>query len=186
MQFLGQFLVSFLLWNSDFNPRAFCVWSDDGRSFCQRISCFSRQYHVISITVDSNCKFEVNFSYLLFSIIWFITSCLSKITSSSIYLLVLFSKFTYRSKYYYTCIANIYHRQHNLLSRPPNKPPPHQYLHIKVYPTSHWPLDFPLNKLIVTSNDDEISASPRNIGIYMIVFEQNCNNLKMAAIGRNM
>jgi len=35
-------------------------------------------------------------------------------------------------------------------------------------------------------NDDEISASPRNIGIYMIPFEQNCNNLKMAAIGRNM
>ena len=34
--------------------------------------------------------------------------------------------------------------------------------------------------------DDEISASPRNIGIYMILFEQNCNNLKMAAIGRNM
>ena len=63
-----------------------------------------------------------------------------------------------------------------------------------LYPTSHWPLDFPLNKLtvtrnddlIVTRNDDEISASPRNIGIYMILFEQNCNNLKMAAIGRNM
>jgi len=34
--------------------------------------------------------------------------------------------------------------------------------------------------------DDEISASPRNIGIYMILFEQNCNKLKMAAIGRNM
>ena len=48
------------------------------------------------------------------------------------------------------------------------------------------PLGFPLNKLIVTRNDDEISASPRNIGIYMILFEQNCNNLKMAAIGRNM
>ena len=29
-------------------------------------------------------------------------------------------------------------------------------------------------------------ASPRNIGIYMILFEQNCDNLKMAAIGRNM
>ena len=40
--------------------------------------------------------------------------------------------------------------------------------------------------MIVTRNDDEISASPRNIGIYMILFEQNCNNLKMAAIGRNM
>jgi len=39
---------------------------------------------------------------------------------------------------------------------------------------------------IVTRNDDEISASPRNIGIYVILFEQNCNNLKMAAIGRNM
>ena len=48
------------------------------------------------------------------------------------------------------------------------------------------PLDFPLNKLIVTRNDDENSASPRNIGIYMIFFEQNCNNLKMVAIGRNM
>jgi len=35
--------------------------------------------------------------------------------------------------------------------------------------------------LIVTDNDDEISASPRNIGIYMIPFEQNCNNLKTAA-----
>jgi len=33
---------------------------------------------------------------------------------------------------------------------------------------------------------DGISASPRNIGIYMILFEQNCNKLKMAAIGRNM
>ena len=31
-----------------------------------------------------------------------------------------------------------------------------------------------------------IIASPRNIDIYMILFEQNCNNLKMAAIGRNM
>jgi len=38
----------------------------------------------------------------------------------------------------------------------------------------------------LTRKDDEISASPRNIGIYMIPFEQNCNNLKMAAIGRNM
>jgi len=47
-------------------------------------------------------------------------------------------------------------------------------------------LDFPLNKMILTRNDDEISASPRNIGIYMILFEQNCNNLKTAAIGRNM
>ena len=49
-----------------------------------------------------------------------------------------------------------------------------------------FPLDFPPNKLTVTRNDDEISASPRNMGIYMILFEQNCNNLKMAAIGRNM
>jgi len=48
------------------------------------------------------------------------------------------------------------------------------------------PLDFPLNKLTVTRNDDEISASAHNIGIYMILFEQNCNNLKKAAIGRNM
>ena len=32
----------------------------------------------------------------------------------------------------------------------------------------HWPLDFPPNKLIVTHNDDEISTSPRNIGIYVI------------------
>jgi len=29
---------------------------------------------------------------------------------------------------------------------------------------------------VTISNDDEISASPRNIGIYMILFEQNCNN----------
>ena len=48
-----------------------------------------------------------------------------------------------------------------------------------------WVL-FPLNKLIVKRNDDDISASPHNIGIYMILFEQNCNNLKMAAIGQNM
>jgi len=40
--------------------------------------------------------------------------------------------------------------------------------------------------IIVTRYGDEISALPRNIGIYMIVFEQNCNNLKMAAIGRNI
>jgi len=46
--------------------------------------------------------------------------------------------------------------------------------------------DFPLNKLILTCNDDETSASPRNIDIYMILFEQNCNKLKIAAIGRNM
>ena len=34
--------------------------------------------------------------------------------------------------------------------------------------------------------DDEISTSPRNIAIYMTLFEQNCNNLKMSAIGPNM
>ena len=51
---------------------------------------------------------------------------------------------------------------------------------------SFRPLDIPLNKLTITRNDDENQASPRNIGIYMILFEQNCNNLKMAAIGRNM
>jgi len=39
---------------------------------------------------------------------------------------------------------------------------------------------------VVYGNDDEISASPRNIGIHMILFERNCTNLKMAAIGRNM
>jgi len=38
----------------------------------------------------------------------------------------------------------------------------------------------------IMRNDDEISASPRNISIYMILFEQNCNNLKMAPVGRNM
>jgi len=57
---------------------------------------------------------------------------------------------------------------------------------VTIHPTSHWSLDLPLNKLILTRNDNEISASPRNIGIYMTLFEQNCNNLKMAAIGRNM
>ena len=31
-------------------------------------------------------------------------------------------------------------------------------------------LDFPLKKLILTRNDNEISASPCNIGIYMILF----------------
>ena len=40
--------------------------------------------------------------------------------------------------------------------------------------------------MFVTRNDDEISAAPRNTRIYMILFEKNCNNLKMAAIGRNM
>ena len=53
-------------------------------------------------------------------------------------------------------------------------------------PTGHWPLEFPPNKQTVTRNDVEISASPRNMAIYMIFFEQNCNNLKIAVIGRNM
>jgi len=44
----------------------------------------------------------------------------------------------------------------------------------------------PLNKLTVTRNDDEISASSPNTGIYMIFFEQNCNNLKMVTIDRNV
>jgi len=52
--------------------------------------------------------------------------------------------------------------------------------------TTYIKQDTVINKLIVTRNDDEISTSPRNIGIYMILFEENCNNLKMAAIGRNM
>jgi len=33
--------------------------------------------------------------------------------------------------------------------------------------------------------DYEIS-SPLNIGIYMALFQLNCNNLKMAAMDRNM
>jgi len=37
----------------------------------------------------------------------------------------------------------------------------------------------------ILRGDAEISSS-RNIDIYIIIFEQNCNNLKMAAIGRNM
>ena len=35
-----------------------------------------------------------------------------------------------------------------------------------------WPGAFGVS----TRNDDEISASPRNTGIYMLLFEQNCNN----------
>ena len=37
-------------------------------------------------------------------------------------------------------------------------------------------------------SDVEISTSLCNINIYMTLFEQNCNsdNLKMAALGRNM
>ena len=42
------------------------------------------------------------------------------------------------------------------------------------------------SSLCRTRNDDEIAASPRSIDIYMILFEKNCNNLKMAVIGRNM
>ena len=36
--------------------------------------------------------------------------------------------------------------------------------------------------------NDEIATSLCNIDIYMTLFEQNCNcdNLKMAALGRNM
>jgi len=59
-------------------------------------------------------------------------------------------------------------------------------LYCEVMLRSHHRYALPLNKLILTRNDDEISASPRIIGIYMILFEQNCNELKMAAIGRNM
>ena len=61
----------------------------------------------------------------------------------------------------------------------PTKLTPYQSLTIT-------PLHFPPNKLTVTRNDDQISTSPRNIDIYMTIFEQNCNNLKMAAIGRNL
>jgi len=32
----------------------------------------------------------------------------------------------------------------------------------------------------------EVMLRSHHIYIYMILFEQNCNNLKMAAIGRNM
>jgi len=38
----------------------------------------------------------------------------------------------------------------------------------------------------LTHNDDDISTSHHNRGIYMTLFEQNCNYLKMTAIGRNM
>jgi len=44
--------------------------------------------------------------------------------------------------------------------------------------------DIPLDKHN-DKYDNEISP-PRNIGIYMTLFQQNCNNLKMAAMGRNM
>jgi len=38
-----------------------------------------------------------------------------------------------------------------------------------------------------TQNDDEISISPRNLGIlYKTLLAENSQNLKMAAIGRNM
>ena len=36
-------------------------------------------------------------------------------------------------------------------------------------------------------NDDEISTSPRGLGIlYKILLAENCQDLKMAAIGQNM
>jgi len=35
---------------------------------------------------------------------------------------------------------------------------------------------------VLLASGDEISASPRNIAIYTTLFEQNCNNLKMAAL----
>ena len=38
-----------------------------------------------------------------------------------------------------------------------------------------------------TQNDDEISTSPRDLGIlYKTLLAENCQTLKMAAIGRNM
>jgi len=38
-----------------------------------------------------------------------------------------------------------------------------------------------------TQNDDEISTSPRGLGIlYKTLLAENCLNLKMTAIGRNM
>jgi len=37
-----------------------------------------------------------------------------------------------------------------------------------------------------TQNDDEISKSPRGLGIlYITLLAENCQDLKMAAIGRN-
>jgi len=42
--------------------------------------------------------------------------------------------------------------------------------------------------MTILHSDVEISTSLCNIDIYMTIFEQNCNcdNLKMAALGRNM
>jgi len=38
-----------------------------------------------------------------------------------------------------------------------------------------------------TQNDDETSTSPRGLGIlYKTLLAENCQNLKMAAIGRNI
>ena len=38
-----------------------------------------------------------------------------------------------------------------------------------------------------TQNDDEISTSPRGLGIlYITLLAKKCQNLKMTAIGRNM
>ena len=47
---------------------------------------------------------------------------------------------------------------------------------------------FRLSHLQFCSKSDEISTSLFNIDTYMTLFEQNCNcdNLKMAALGRNM
>jgi len=76
------------------------------------------------------------------------------------------------------------------ISQPPINYPPHTYPNKQIHtPPFIDPLDIPLDKL--TSNmkyDDEISTSLCNIDIYMTLFEQNCNcdNLKMAASGRNM
>jgi len=51
------------------------------------------------------------------------------------------------------------------------------------------PVDIPLDKPTCnTQYDDEISTSLCNIDIYLTLSEQNCNcdNLKVAALGRNM
>jgi len=65
-------------------------------------------------------------------------------------------------------------------------PPPN------IYPTKeiHTPpfIDPPDTLTCNTQYDDEISTSLYNIDIYMTLFMQNCNcdNLKMATLGRNM
>ena len=50
----------------------------------------------------------------------------------------------------------------------PQTTPTPKYLPKNSHPTSHCPLDIPLNKLTVTRNDDAISASPRNIDAYTV------------------